>query len=300
MLVKMRMVAVIAALMTALSANLGFAADDQVDQSIEAPVQKIKQMLYPTVMVDLRQGQGSGTVIFSGVRPHPSWKDEKIWSLVLTNWHVISSAISITEEFDPIKGKEVKKETRAPVHVRFWDYNDYSTAVGTTGRTAKIVAWDKARDLALLRIDDKERKLENVGSLWPDDVGGPYLFQTIWAVGSGLGNPPYPTEGLLSGISGRDVNGRLMYLSSAPIIFGNSGGSLWAYSKARNRYELIGVPTAISASGWGKIVSHMAWSRPINEIRVFLRNNRFGFVLGDEDEPKLEKKDEDEKGDKKS
>ena len=264
-------------------------------QGIEAPVKKIKEMLYPTVMVDLRNGQGSGTVIYSGKRKHSSWKDEKVWSLILTNFHVVASAINISEEFDPLKGKEVKKETRSPVHVRFWDYNDYSSAVGTTGRTAKIVAWDKARDLALLRIDDKERKLENVGSLWPEEAGGPYLFQTVWAVGSGLGNPPYPTEGLLSGISGRDANGRSMYLSSAPIIFGNSGGSLWAYSKNRKQYELIGVPTAISAIGWGSIVAHMAWSRPVSEIRIFLRNNGFGFVIGDEDVAKKEPKDVDEK-----
>ena len=267
---------------------------NSIAQNTEAPIKKIEQMLYPTVMVDLRHGQGSGTVVFSDTRKHPSWKDEKVWSLILTNFHVVATAINISEEFDPIKGKEVKKETRSPVHVRFWDYNDYSSAVGTTGRTAKIVAWDRARDLALLRIDDKERKLENVGSLWPEEAGGPYLFQTVWAVGSGLGNPPYPTEGLLSGISGRDANGLPMYLSSAPIIFGNSGGSLWAYSKNRKRYELIGVPTAISAAGWGAIVAHMAWSRPVSEIRAFLRENSFGFVIGDEDVAKKEPK-EDEK-----
>jgi hypothetical protein len=33
-------------------------------QNTEAPVKKIKEMLYPTVMVDLREGAGSGTIIF--------------------------------------------------------------------------------------------------------------------------------------------------------------------------------------------------------------------------------------------
>ena len=32
---------------------------------IEAPVKKITEMLYPTVMVDMGSGVGSGTVIFS-------------------------------------------------------------------------------------------------------------------------------------------------------------------------------------------------------------------------------------------
>ena len=263
------------------------------EKSTEAPVKKIQEMLYPTVMVDLGQsGQGSGTIIFSGKREHESWKEEKVWTLVLTNHHVISGAIQIAEEFDPKEGKEVQKETRRPMHVRLWDYNDYSTAVGTTGRVARILAWDKHRDLALLRLDDNERVMKNVATLWPEKVGGPYLFQKTWAIGSGMGNPPYPTEGLLSGISGKDSMGRSLYLSSAPIIFGNSGGSLWAYSKKRDRYEMIGVPSAVGAYGWGNIVTHIAWSRPVTEIRAFLRENNYGFVLGDEDVPKKGQKDE--------
>ena len=264
----------------------------------EAPVKKITEMLYPTVMVDLGgDGTGSGTVIFSGVREHESWKDEKVWSLVLTNHHVVKGAIGIEEEFDPKRGKNIQKETRRPVHVRLWDYNDYSTAVGTTGRVARILAWDKHRDLALLRLDDNERTMKNVAILWPENVGGPYLFQKTWAVGSGMSNPPYPTEGLLSGISGKDAKGRSLYLSSAPIIFGNSGGSLWAFSKKRDRYEMIGVPSMVGAYGWGNIVTHIAWSRPVSEIRSFLRENDFGFVLGDKDIPKKDQKDEDKEKD---
>ena len=266
---------------------------NSVAQSTEAPVKKIKEMLYPTVMVDLRDGAGSGTIIFSSNRKHESWKEEGVWSLVLTNHHVVSGAISISDEFDPKKGKNVKKETRRPVHVRLWDYNDYSTAVGTTGRVGRIVAWDKDRDLALVRLDDKERVIENVAKFWPENAGGPYLFQRTWAVGSGMGNPPYPTEGLLSGINGKDVKGRSLYLSSSPIIFGNSGGSLWAYSKKRDRYEMIGVPSMVGAYGWGSIVPHIAWSRPITEIRAFLRENKFGFILGDKDVAKKEPKSDD-------
>jgi hypothetical protein len=269
---------VVATVFTALLIIPQFAAAET-----EAPVKKITEMLYPTVMVDLSDGQGSGTVVFSGKRKHESWKDEKVWTLVLTNHHVVASAVSIEEEFDPKRQKNVQKETRRPVHVRLWDYNDYSTAIGTTGRVARIVAWDKHRDLALLRLDDKERVMENIATLWPENIGGPYLFQKTWAVGSGMSNPPYPTEGLLSGISGKDAKGRALYLSSAPIIFGNSGGSLWAYSKSRDKYEMIGVPSMVGAFGYGNIVTHLAWSRPISEIRAFLRENDYGFVVGDDD-----------------
>ena len=244
----------------ALFAMALFLPQTSVAQIAEAPVKKITEMLYPSVLVDLGDGTGSGTIIFSDKRAHESWKEEKTWTLVLTNFHVIEKAINIEEVFDPKSAKNIQKETRRPVHVRLWDYNDYSTAVGTTGRVARIVAWDKDRDLALLRLEDKERKISNVAILWPEDVGGPYLFQTTWAIGSGMGNPPYPTQGLLSGISGKDLKGRALYLSSSPIIFGNSGGALWAYSKKRDRYEMIGVPSMVGAYGWGTVIPHIAWS----------------------------------------
>ena len=71
----------------------------------EAPIKKITEMLYPTVMVDLPgQGAGSGTIIFSGKRKHPSWKEEGVWTLVLTNHHVIGGSIKISEDFDPKVG----------------------------------------------------------------------------------------------------------------------------------------------------------------------------------------------------
>ena len=38
----------------------------------------------------------------------------------------------------------------------------------------------------------------------------------------------------------------------------------------------------VSAYGWGSVVSHMAWSRPISEIRLFLRQAEYGVkILGD-------------------
>ena len=253
-----------------LTAN---AADDS---RTDAPVQKITEMLYPSVMVDVGSGQGSGTVIYSG------WRDDgEAWTMILTNHHVINTAVKLVEEFDPKKGEEVKREHRRPVKIRFWSYNQYSSAIGTSGRTAHIVAWDKHRDLALLRVDDKEKVYKNVAILWPENVEGPFVFQDSWAVGSGLGNPPYPTEGLLSSTTAKDRDGYSLYQSSSPIIFGNSGGSLYVYSDLRGNYELIGVPSMVSAVGWGNPVSHMGWSRPIDEIRAMLRENDLGWVIGD-------------------
>ena len=238
--------------------------------------QKHEQMLYPTVLVrGSGSSSGSGTVIFSDRR-------EGEWvSLILTNWHVVRGNINVTDEWDSQRQEKVEKEVRRPVHVDLWDYNNYSEAIGTIGRRALIVAWDKDLDLALLQVQDRERPLPYVAELYPEDKDdGPWIFQQVFAVGSGLGKPPFPTEGLLAGF-GRDKNGKGLWMATAPIVFGNSGGALFV-SSPRDTFELIGVPSMISAYGWGNIVTHMAWSRPIPEIRLFLRNNSYGFVLGDE------------------
>ena len=249
------------------------------------PKQEHEEMLYPTVLVRVGNGSGSGTVVYSELN-----EENEYQSFVLTNWHVISSNVIIKNEWSPEKKENIDTETRRPVNVDLWEYNNYSTSVGTIGRVAKIVAYDKGRDLALLQIEDTEGQMPYVATLYPEEVDeGPWIFQTVYAVGAGMGKPPFPTTGLLAGYS-RDQDGRALYLASAPIIFGNSGGSLYVYSP-RDTYELIGVPSMVSAYGWGNVITHMAWSRPISEIRVFLRDNKYGFILGDEPEVAEEEED---------
>ena len=254
------------------------------------PKQEHVEMLYPTVLVRVGNGAGSGTVIYSELNEEKEYR-----SFVLTNWHVIKGNVILKNEWNPEKKERIDTETRRPVNVDLWEYNNYSTSVGTIGRIAKIVAYDKGRDLALLQIEDTERQMPYVATLYPEEVDeGPWIFQTVYAVGSGMGKPPFPTTGLLAGYS-RDQDGRALYLASAPIIFGNSGGSLYVYS-SRDTYELIGVPSMVSAYGWGNVITHMAWSRPISEIRVFLRDNKYGFILGDE--PEIAEEEEEKEEDK--
>ena len=258
------------------------------EKSGVVPEQEHLEMLYPTVLVRLGNGSGSGTVIYSKQN-----EDQAYESYVLTNWHVIQGYVKLTKVWNSDKQENVETETRRPVNVDLWEYNNFSTAVGTIGRLAHIKAYDKSRDLALLQISDTERAMPYVAMLYPEDVDdGPWIFQPVYAVGAGRGKPPFPTMGLLGGY-GRDQDGNALYLSTSPIIYGNSGGSLYVYSP-RNHYELIGVPSMVSAYGWGSVVSHMAWSRPISEIRLFLRDSGYGVkILGDEPEPEPEEEIED-------
>ena len=247
------------------------------------PEQEHLEMLYPTVLVRLGNGSGSGTVIYSEQNEELDYE-----SYVLTNWHVVQNYVKLNKVWNSDKKEHIETENRRPVNIDLWEYNNFSIAVGTIGRIANIVAYDKSRDLALLQVEDTERQMPHVAKLYPEyKDDGPWIFQTVYAVGAGLGKPPFPTMGLLSGY-GKDIHGNDLYLASAPIIFGNSGGALYVYSP-RREYELIGVPSMVSAYGWGNVVTHMAWSRPISEIRIFLRDAGYGVkILGDEPEQEEE------------
>lgn len=229
------------------------------------------EMLYTVTMVRTTASTGSGTVIYSAKR------DGECVSFVLTNFHVVESAIAIESEWSPDAGKKVDRERRDQVRVEWWDYNGLSRAVGTRGKQADIEAYDKAADLALLRLVDRERCVSPVAYLLPENAAI-HTFDPVWAVGAGLGRPPFPTFGYIANLDTL-IDGYRYQLSSAPIIFGNSGGALFRHSTSRNRYELIGVPSKMSAAGFGAAVSHMAWSIPMETVYRFLRANKAGFVV---------------------
>ena len=215
---------------------------------------------------------GSGTVLYS--KQH----EGKWESYILTNYHVIGDQITIREVWDGMKGKKVKRETREPVTAFWFDYVRCSRSVGTRGRIADIVAHDEQRDLALLKLRDTERGVVRIAYMLPEKES-PKLGQTVWAVGAGLGFPPSMTSGEMA-FAEQVINGYRYQLATAPIIFGNSGGALFAYSDIRKKYEMIGVPSRVSAAGF-QAVTHMGWSIPTETVYTFLRENFHGFIVGD-------------------
>jgi S1-C subfamily serine protease len=251
-----------------------------------------REMLNTAVRIDT---SGSGTVIYS--ENHGTEKEKKYETYILTNYHVIAESIRIREIWSPQKSKKVKRETRSPVTAFWFDYIRCARSVGTRGKIADIVAHDEQRDLALLHLRDYERGVAPVAFLLPQDEV-PKLGQRVWAVGAGLGFPPFMTSGEMA-FSEQIINGYRYQLATSPIIFGNSGGALFARSSERQRYEMIGVPSRVSAAGF-QAVTHMGWSIPTETVYKFLRENFHGFIVGDkylapEDRkpPKSEKSDND-------
>jgi len=254
------------------------------------------EMLYPAVQVRAKSMIGSGTVIYSQVRDavrcelvekevvcEPVLTSggaavRECHSFVITNWHVIRGAVSVTETYDPQAKKKVDKEVRQTIEIAWWKYNDLSRAVRTEGAKADIVGYDKRADLALLRIRDTENCMDNIVHLFPEDDKY-FLFEKVWAIGSGLGQPPFATVGILSNLE-TEINGHPYLLASSEIVFGNSGGSLMRFSEKRNRYEMIGIPSRMSAAGFS-IVEHMGWSIRIDTIRKFLISERVEYIINE-------------------
>jgi len=240
---------------------------------MEAHPVEHREMLYTVVLVRTKGGSGSGTVVFS------QRIGEEYHSYILTNHHVIGSHIRVTEEWDPKIKKKIQKEQRVELEATWWQYNDFSRMIGSTSQRVDIVAYDERLDLGLLRLRDTERPVQYVAELLPD--GAPiYLFDGVFAIGAGLGEPPFATEGKISFLD-KLIDGEEYMLSTAPIIFGNSGGALFRYSRERERHELIGVPSRVSATGWSA-VTHMAWSIPMETVRGFLRDNCYQVILGED------------------
>lgn len=246
-------------------------------------VQMHKEMLYPSVRVKVGIGYGSGTVIFSS-----QYEDEQ-HTYILTNHHVVQRNITINEEWSSKEQEMVKVEKLTPVTVEWFDYNDLSRQVGTRGKTAEIVAYDTNLDLAILRIRDKEAVIKHVATMAPEDRIL-NLFEGAWAIGSGLGQPPFPTWGMISNLD-QMIQGNRYIFASAPIIFGNSGGTLYHYEDTCECYEMIGVPSLMSGSWATGPVTHMGWAIPMETIYKFLRNNNLHFIWGEE---VPEEEDEDE------
>jgi S1-C subfamily serine protease len=232
-----------------------------------------REMLNTAVRIDTT---GSGTVIYS--QDHGTKEEKKYETYILTNYHVISESIRIREIWSPQKSRKIKRETRSPVTAFWFDYIRCARSVGTRGKMADIVAHDEQMDLALLQLRDYERGIEPVAFLLPEKEV-PKLGQKVWAVGAGLVFPPFMTSGEMA-FSEQIINGYRYQLATSPIIFGNSGGALFARSSDRQRYEMIGVPSRVSAAGF-QAVTHMAWSVPTETVYKFLRDNFHGFIVGD-------------------
>jgi len=244
-------------------------------------IQQHEEMFYPTVRVRTKKAGGSGTVVYS-----ESYKDE-VYTYIITNQHVIDDSVHIEKRWDPVLKRKVDKEILDTVYVEYFKYNNYSHTVGSFAVEADIVAYsevDGGQDWALLRMRDTENKADWVANMFPlDDIENVHIFDDCYAVGASLGHPPVASNGMITYMDD-EIDHYKYWMSSAPTIFGNSGGAVYRWSGGRKQYEYIGIPSRISIQPMGfsaDAITHMGYFIPIDRVYSLLEENDYQFIYDD-------------------
>ena len=243
-------------------------------------IQKHEQMFYPTVRVRTKKAGGSGTVVYS----QQNEKDGEIYTYVITNQHVIADSVHLEKKWDPVLKRKVDKEILDTVNVEFFRFNNYSHTIGSFAVEADIVAYSEVeggQDWALLRVRDKENEADYVANMFPlDDLDNIHIFDETYAVGASLGHPPVASNGMITYMDD-EIDHYKYWMSSAPTIFGNSGGAVYRWSGNRKQYEYIGIPSRISIQPMGfsaDAITHMGYFIPIDRVYKLLEDNDFQFI----------------------
>lgn len=237
-------------------------------------IQKMhEQMLYPSVRVRTGKAGGSGTVVFSGKNANGEYE-----TYVTTNHHVVEDAIEVKRAWNSRVGKEIKKEYCKTVQVELFRYNDLSRCIGTgIGLEADIMMYDVEQDFALLKVREKEMKIDFVANIFPiAKLPEIHIYDELFAVGAALGHPPISTDGRLTYMDD-EIDNFKYWMSTAATIFGNSGGSVYRQNDDGD-YEYIGIPSRISISGFADAITHMGYFIPIDRIYKLLKENDYQFI----------------------
>lgn len=234
----------------------------------------LKSVLYPVVRVRAKKAAGSGTVVFS----QEVGGDGETY--ILTNHHVIESLIKVDKKYDSFLKRNLPKESRGTATVEFFSYQDNSRLEGTLSVQADIVAYSESHDLALLKLRSTALK-EFVANLpllsFEKDLD---LADAVVAVGAALGHAPVITRGHITFMDD-EIEDLPFWMSDAPIIFGNSGGAIFA----QDSLQWVGVPSRISITqvGWSIApISHLGFFIPFTRVYEWLEEEYYEFIFDPE------------------
>ena len=181
--------------------------------------------------VQARKAMGSCTIIYS--------KDGHTYAL--TNFHVIESSLSYKEIWDSLIQDKVLKEFREAVEVLF-PRLDGGRVIGYSTVLADIEYHHEQQDLALLKFRDKT-DFPAVKWYPREKVKDIPILSTLACIGAALGQKPIVTFGHLNGIQ-IEIDNYEYWMSSAPSIFGNSGGGV--FIREGRSWYFLGIPSRIS------------------------------------------------------
>jgi len=244
-----------------------------------------EKYIYPVVRVTVDRGGGSGTIVYSYLEDQnkgastftdvdiKAGKSPYYSTYILTNYHVIDAAISITEEWDTDLQKNVSKEKRGIIYVEIFKYRDISTPIGTLKVEADIVLYNKDEDMALLKLRTEESAPCIADLLNKEDIDSVLVMDESIAVGCSLGFPPLPTVGVITR-KNFQIQSFPYHMSSSQIIYGNSGGAMF-----NEAGQLIGIPALVPVLGWSTPITHMGLFIPISRIYDWLEIEHYDFIF---------------------
>jgi len=226
---------------------------------LERNTHRMKEwMIYPTVQLRGNGTVGSGVIVSS--RPddagHP---DKGATTLILTAYHVV---LEVTKENsrDLVRDVRIMGEGGALLEKTY---------------TAEVLTFDRSRDVALLKLNARERFPYVARIAPPREVDRIDVFEPAYAVGCPLGNVPIPTAGQIT-TKRKLVDNHNFWMINAPTYFGNSGGGIYLARDGR----LIGISSMIYTYGRANptVVPHLGLFVPINDIVPWLEREGFGFI----------------------
>jgi len=211
---------------------------------------------------------------------------------------VIDEAISVKEEWDPRVGRQKKKEYRQVVTAEFFDYSNvqHGRRPVNYSTDADIVAYDATHDLALLKLRTIKVAPAVAALPQPREPEQIVIGTAVVAAGSALLHDPILTTGMVTH-QGDEIDYKDYWMSNAAIVFGNSGGAMFA--ELAGVWKFIGVPSRVAIVGWGSPVTHLGYFSPIHRVYEFFYDHLYHFLIPgsthSESECEQERADRDEK-----
>ena len=247
-------VAAVKAIAEVNSARLGL-----IESETEFPQERGKtMMIHPTVQLRGNGTVGSAVLVYSGpfAGEGPAGRH---CNLALTAFHVVAEVLGsrLERDIDVVR-------LYAP-----------GLSKGQKALSARLIAYDKSRDIALLYLDT-DQQLASLARLKSDSLFKRLdIFSEACVVGCPLGSNPVATMGQITAID-KDVDGEKFWMINAPTYFGNSGGGVYSVPDC----ELIGIFSMIYTYGKAKprLVPHMGLFLPLASIRSWLETEGLGFV----------------------
>jgi hypothetical protein len=238
----------------------------------------IEQVLRVSGRVTAKKARGSSTIVYS----------KKGETYCLTNHHVIESNIEYKDVWDDLIKRDRKKDFTAPVEIDFGRITDDGLYMASTTVLADIVCHCKEQDIALLKLRDN---IDYPAAQMPpeDKCQTIPLVSELCCCGAALGEKPIVTFGHLNAVQ-IEIDNYEYWMSSAPSIFGNSGGGIFLKrenGKSESWY-FIGIPSRISVVplGFGaNAITHMGYFIPIPRIYKWLEDMCYQFIFNPEYTP---------------